>query len=1056
MINEAPTLSQSYSSDDNDSDGSVDGCKSQIVTHRQKLSLRVDGCIEEDEEDEGKDEEKGSVSIDFALRGHRLYYVLTNSACVKEVLDVVKEETGAGLQAVHYRHGRSESLLHVLEQNKCLVENLRVPLVANEQQSIRMVTGSQLLSSKRSLSSKDDHFGLLEEILKHLLWEYPRGASIKDKDNYVPFARSLAIWIEEVYIKYSLKKSVCEKLKASRDLHGSYLDFQMLRSPVARLRSLSIVSKMSKTSFRSSAASTPRFSEKHSNENQDLESLLPQQSYGITPSQASEWENFFPETDSIPLYIEWSLYALSFILDNIEEAVGSRIPTKTSFKSEHQEISKDIVECVASIPFLIKTILLINDDDVRSRILEMSVIKRVMRSEASLDTWLVSFLKSNNMNLCDKAVLYLQIVSAKPPEDIKNSDKLNDYRAQQNDLFKAAARLEGLIPSMLLLDTNAIEKISTIKIVRLALDKLISEKTAFSIIFLDAFFLLSWIISFRRSLYNFLINSETESEIALTWTFCANTCLLYFCIRDFGKIVALKSVNSKVFQRHLLRVWFVFEISALPTTLVTTYWIRFHIYDEDKFEVNDEFVVLASLTTALLWIRVISLLKSLNKQLATFIWAVYQIVQDILWFLVFLVVLVIASGQLIFTAQCNPQSSEGDKICGEEYYEHPSKNYYAAYKILLGDLSNLDEDLVNPYVTFLIVVYSFLVIVILLNVLIAIISDSHEKCLARSSSIFGRARALLLAELVSFQYLLARRHETEHSWLEKVPDIVRRSKYFEEITKSWSTSSIFFFTVSMIMCITSFMVELLSFIYLNSAEISINKIGAFTCILTNILIFIILRFLFRGDGEDVVEEENDKSQNKFLTHIKEVYLIIVNFFMSRILDTNDQAYSISSEGNETSWQGRTDYLRRKIEKNVKESKVDALAQIRSLLDEKTDIINQKNNDLVGSALMQISEETKTALNSHVKEDISRSESGALHRYLALKQELSANSKSLDHDINALKTLVNKIDFDNRYEMSVLRSNIMESEERMKKIVEENASTLLQSISVLLQEERKFR
>lgn len=468
---------------------------------------------------------------------------------------------------------------------------------------------------------------------------------------------------------------------------------------MARLRSLSIVSKISKTSFRSSSASTPRFS-KLSNENQDLESLISQRSYGITPSQASEWEQLFPETDSIPMYIEWSLYALSFILDNIEEAVGTRIPTKTSFKSEYQEISKDIVECVASIPFLIKTILLINDDDVRSRILEMSVIKRVMRSEASLDKWLVSFLKSNNTNLCDKAVLYLQIVSGKPPKDIKSSDKLNDYISQQNDLFKAAARLDGLIPSMLLLDTNAIEKISTTKIVRSALDKLISEKTAFSIIFLDAFFLLSWIISFRRSLHNFLINSETESEIALTWTFCANTCLLYFCIRDFGKIVALKSVSSKVFQMHLLRVWFVFEIAALPTTLVTTYWIRFHIYDEDKFGVNDEFVVLASLTTALLWIRVISLLKSLNKQLATFILAVYQIVQDILWFLVFLVVLVIASGQLFFTAQCNPQSSEGDEICGEEYYEHPSKTYYAAYKILLVSLVRYHSELVTSFSSF--------------------------------------------------------------------------------------------------------------------------------------------------------------------------------------------------------------------------------------------------------------------------------------------------------------------------------------------------------------------
>ncbi len=324
-----------------------------------------------------------------------------------------------------------------------------------------------------------------------------------------------------------------------------------------------------------------------------------------------------------------------------------------------------------------------------------------------------------------------------------------------------------------------------------------------------------------------------------------------------------------------------------------------------------------------------------------------------------------------------------------------------------------------------------------------------------SSCIFGRARALLLAELVSFQYLLARHHETEHSWLEKVPDIVRRSKYFEKITKSWSTSSIFFFTVSMIMCITSFMVELLSYIYLNSAEISMNEIGAFTCILTNILIFIILRFLFRGDGEDVVEEENAKSQNKFLNHIRKVYMIIVNFFMSRILDTNDQAYSISSEDNEISWQGRTDYLRRKIEKNVKETKVETLAEIRSLLDEKTDIINQKNNDLVGSALIQISEETKTALTSHVKEDISRLESRELHRDLALKRELSANSKSFDHEINELKTLVNKIDADNRYELSVLRSDIMKSEERMKKIVEENASALLQSISVLLQEERKF-
>jgi len=181
MIKEIPTLSQSYSSDDNDSDESVDGRN----LHRDKLSLCVNRCIEEEDEEKDDEEKMGSVSIDFAIRGHRLHYVLSNSVCVKEVLNVVKEEMGA-LQAVHYRYGRSESLLHALERNKSLVESLPVPLVANEQQSGRKIENSQLLSSKRSLSSEGDdiycsskvegdRFGVLEEILKHLLWEYPHG-----------------------------------------------------------------------------------------------------------------------------------------------------------------------------------------------------------------------------------------------------------------------------------------------------------------------------------------------------------------------------------------------------------------------------------------------------------------------------------------------------------------------------------------------------------------------------------------------------------------------------------------------------------------------------------------------------------------------------------------------------------------------------------------------------------------------------------------------------------------------------------------------------------------
>ena len=59
------------------------------------------------------------------------------------------------------------------------------------------------------------------------------------------------------------------------------------------------------------------------------------------------------------------------------------------------------------------------------------------------------------------------------------------------------------------------------------------------------------------------------------------------------------------------------------------------------------------------------------------------------------------------------------------------------------------------------VVYSFMVVVVLLNVLIALASDSYEKCLVRSQYLFGRARVMLIAELVSFQNLLRRHGEEE-------------------------------------------------------------------------------------------------------------------------------------------------------------------------------------------------------------------------------------------------------------------------------------------------------
>lgn len=55
---------------------------------------------------------------------------------------------------------------------------------------------------------------------------------------------------------------------------------------------------------------------------------------------------------------------------------------------------------------------------------------------------------------------------------------------------------------------------------------------------------------------------------------------------------------------------------------------------------------LIATATGFLWLRVLSLLKSINPQLATFVLAIFQISRDILWFLVILSVLVVAFAQV--------------------------------------------------------------------------------------------------------------------------------------------------------------------------------------------------------------------------------------------------------------------------------------------------------------------------------------------------------------------------------------------------------------------------
>lgn len=165
-----------------------------------------------------------------------------------------------------------------------------------------------------------------------------------------------------------------------------------------------------------------------------------------------------------------------------------------------------------------------------------------------------------------------------------------------------------------------------------------------------------------------------------------------------------------------------------------------------------------------------------------------------LWFCVILLTLVVSFAQMFFTLLA-PESCAYQEQEEVDYNRActPSEYYLSVYSILLGDFGLFQrESFVTVFAVVLAVFFSFIVVLVLLNVLIAVASDSYEKCLMRSRKLFGRARVMLIAEMVSFQNLL-RRNADETRAARRVYSAWWSTSLW---TNGWSRGSVMFFSLS--------------------------------------------------------------------------------------------------------------------------------------------------------------------------------------------------------------------------------------------------------------------
>lgn len=127
-----------------------------------------------------------------------------------------------------------------------------------------------------------------------------------------------------------------------------------------------------------------------------------------------------------------------------------------------------------------------------------------------------------------------------------------------------------------------------------------------------------------------------------------------------------------------------------------------------------------------------------------------------------MVVIIAAFSQMFFTTlSCSEGNCRNPNVTSEVFgiangspFDNFQSTILYSYAILLGQIDLYLFD--TPFTTLLWVLYTFMVVIVVLNFLIAIVGDSYDKSMTKIEMHFGRARLMFMVEVSAFlSYVVA-------------------------------------------------------------------------------------------------------------------------------------------------------------------------------------------------------------------------------------------------------------------------------------------------------------
>lgn len=494
------------------------------------------------------------------------------------------------------------------------------------------------------------------------------------------------------------------------------------------------------------------------------------------PPEDAAIDDVFPLNLAMPPVVEWSLRMISILLDGIESFDGPLGVDESEAFSSWREgrsstdegltsgdsswIGNTLVSAVASIPSFMKTLLLLNDEDpVKYRVFNLSIVRRVISSKYTIGNWLVYMLEAVDPIVARRGVDYLEILSEDEDENalIPSTKRMRFAGTQLSPIERAAlyykvSKLDYFLPAILALEeTDEVDRASKTKLLRHILDKELGTRATLTMAFFDLFFLMMLLVTFQISVNHVVEGGAQNSEYATAY-FLSMIATLYAILRKFGQMSSMIKISRQAFVENNFRWVDGIDWLAILLAVGGIVWMEVAISDlYQNVEVTDYMRSYLAAAICSIWLKVVSWLSVINWQVINLVNLCREIVKGLRWILFFLAVAILASSQM-FYVMLSGQDCDANAFCDKQ------NAYLEVWAILLGEFDVANFQTAFSVISF--VAFTFITFIVLGYTLIATSIDIYNKAVtfrSENSAYGNRSRLVYIAELRAFRRLFDQR-----------------------------------------------------------------------------------------------------------------------------------------------------------------------------------------------------------------------------------------------------------------------------------------------------------